>query len=454
MGRRNALGNVRKIHYLSGGAMLIQNNGSDSLLYAYSDNQGSLLALTDASGNVIEKFAYDPWGARRNPTDWTQKDIRTKWVTNRGYTGHEHIDAFGIINMNGRVYDPLTAMFMSPDPALQSPGDWLNYNRYGYCLNNPFKYTDPSGNYFFWDDLAALFIGGAINWVSNGCMFNAQGLAYFGAGALAGEAMLYAPGAALTISGALGAANSIIGQGFNGDKFDLGRVDFGSVFVSGMTSMITSYAGGTIGGALQLDKVLGNIASPILKNVIGGQIAGTVTGGIFGGVSAGLSGQDILQGAWGGAKMGLVTGTLGGIGSAAQYSLDHNVNIFTGKPNPVMERPVTPEPLPIPKAGVKVTEKPDQVHHFATDKNKQFTPDMKEIADEYKLDLDGDWNKASMPHQGRHPNSYHQFVLNEMRTIRIVSPTQEIFISNFQTNVIRPVMNNPSMLNKSFWKLW
>ena len=79
---------------------------------------------------------------------------------------------------------------------------------------------------------------------------------------------------------------------------------------------------------------------------------------------------------------------------------------------------------------------------------------MKEIADEYKLDLDGDWNKASMPHQGRHPNSYHQFVLNEMRTIRIVSPTQEIFISNFQTNVIRPVMNNPSMLNKSFWKLW
>ena len=58
---------------------------------------------------------------------------------------HEHIDQFGIINMNGRVYDPLTASFFSPDPYLQAPGNWLNYNRYSYCWNNPFKYTDPSG---------------------------------------------------------------------------------------------------------------------------------------------------------------------------------------------------------------------------------------------------------------------------------------------------------------------
>jgi len=147
----NSLGNIRKIHYLSGGAMLIQNNGVDSLLYAYSDFQGSLIALTDVSGNVVEKYAYDPWGARRNPTDWTQKDLRTKWITNRGYTGHEHLDAFGIINMNGRVYDPLTAMFMSTDPYIQAPGDWLNYNRYGYCMGNPFRYTDPSGYNFFGD---------------------------------------------------------------------------------------------------------------------------------------------------------------------------------------------------------------------------------------------------------------------------------------------------------------
>src|ERR1035437_767929 len=136
-----------EIHYLSG-AMLIQNNGKDSLLYTYTDNQGSLIALTDESGNIVERYAFDPWGARRNPDQWEQKDTRTKWIIKRGYTGHEHLDAFGIINMNGRVYDPQTAMFFSPDPFVQAPDNWVNYNRYGYCLNNPLIYTDPSGYMF------------------------------------------------------------------------------------------------------------------------------------------------------------------------------------------------------------------------------------------------------------------------------------------------------------------
>jgi RHS repeat-associated protein len=142
------LGNVKKIHYLSGGAMLINLNGVETLYYGYADNQGSLVALTDASGNVVEKYAYDPWGARRNPNDLTQKDTRSSFITNRGYTGHEHLDAFGIINMNGRVYDPLTAQFYSPDPFIQSGSDWKNYNRYSYCMNNPTRYTDPSGYKF------------------------------------------------------------------------------------------------------------------------------------------------------------------------------------------------------------------------------------------------------------------------------------------------------------------
>jgi RHS repeat-associated protein len=136
---------IRKIHYLSGGAVLVNNNGVETLYYGYTDNQGSLIALTNESGTVVEKYAYDPWGARRNPADWKQNDTRTSWITNRGYTGHEHIDQFGIINMNGRVYDPQTAMFMNPDPLVQSPDNWINYNRYSYCFNNPLIYTDPSG---------------------------------------------------------------------------------------------------------------------------------------------------------------------------------------------------------------------------------------------------------------------------------------------------------------------
>ncbi|MDD3077753.1 MAG: SpvB/TcaC N-terminal domain-containing protein [Paludibacter sp.] len=139
-------GNIRKIHYLSGGAILIQNGGVDSLLYLYTDYQGSVIALTDESGNILERYAYDPWGKRRDPDNWLNTDTRTSWLINRGYTGHEHLDAFAIINMNGRVYDPLTAQFFSPDPFVQAPDNWLNYNRYGYCYGNPFRYNDPSGN--------------------------------------------------------------------------------------------------------------------------------------------------------------------------------------------------------------------------------------------------------------------------------------------------------------------
>jgi len=71
---------------------------------------------------------------------------------------HEHLDAFGIINMNGRVYDPLTAMFFSPDPFVQAPENWLNFNRYAYCYGNPFKYTDPDGEIIF--TLICVFVPG------------------------------------------------------------------------------------------------------------------------------------------------------------------------------------------------------------------------------------------------------------------------------------------------------
>jgi RHS repeat-associated protein len=56
---------------------------------------------------------------------------------------------FGLINMNGRLYDPYLQRFLSPDPYVQAPGNAQNYNRYSYCLNNPLMFTDPSGE-FIW----------------------------------------------------------------------------------------------------------------------------------------------------------------------------------------------------------------------------------------------------------------------------------------------------------------
>ncbi len=138
-------GNIRKIHYLSGGAVWVDNSAAaDSLYYAFTDYQGNLTALADASGNTLRQYAYDPWGNRRSAADWTSEDAG-KLYFSRGYTMHEHLDRFKLINMNGRMYDPVLASFLSPDPYVQMPDNWLNYNRYSYCFGNPLKYTDPTG---------------------------------------------------------------------------------------------------------------------------------------------------------------------------------------------------------------------------------------------------------------------------------------------------------------------
>jgi hypothetical protein len=76
--------------------------------------------------------------------------------------------------MNGRVYDPYIGRFLSPDPLVQQPGNLQNYNRYSYVLNNPLKYTDPSGYSYghgFNRDRLEEAHGGGGTWI-NPDMFN------------------------------------------------------------------------------------------------------------------------------------------------------------------------------------------------------------------------------------------------------------------------------------------
>jgi len=63
--------------------------------------------------------------------------------------------------MNGRMYDPLVSRMLSPDNFIQAPDFSQSFNRYSYCLNNPLKYSDPSGEFFIIDSwLIGLFSGG------------------------------------------------------------------------------------------------------------------------------------------------------------------------------------------------------------------------------------------------------------------------------------------------------
>jgi RHS repeat-associated protein len=142
--------NTRKLHYLSAGNGLfaiyvIENDGSSSIYYIHKDHLGSVETITNENAEVVERLSYDPWGRRRNATDLSFIDVPTTFLFDRGYTTHEHLDDFDLINMNGRTYDPMLGRFLSPDNLLQAPGYSQNYNRYSYAFNNPLVFTDPSG---------------------------------------------------------------------------------------------------------------------------------------------------------------------------------------------------------------------------------------------------------------------------------------------------------------------
>ncbi|HRH07328.1 MAG TPA: RHS repeat-associated core domain-containing protein [Bacteroidia bacterium] len=143
--------NAYEITYISAptglAAMYVKQNGASqgTMHYVYTDNLGSITTLVDDNGNKLNQ-SFDAWGNARNPADWTTSNLPNipNWLY-RGYTGHEHLKEFALINMNGRMYDPVLARFLSPDKLLQNPSNTQNYNGYSYVLNNPLKYTDPSG---------------------------------------------------------------------------------------------------------------------------------------------------------------------------------------------------------------------------------------------------------------------------------------------------------------------
>jgi len=108
-------------------------------------------SVTTKTVTVTERLSFDAWGRRRNADTWSYTAVPNSFTFDRGYTLHEHLDAYQLINMNGRVYDPLLGRFLSPDPYIQMPDFTQNLNRYSYCLNNPLMYTDPSGEFITWN---------------------------------------------------------------------------------------------------------------------------------------------------------------------------------------------------------------------------------------------------------------------------------------------------------------
>ena len=141
-----------RLTYLTGPygvfAVVVTKGGVHEVYYVLKDNLGSWTTITEGSGVAQQRLSYDAWGNLRNPNTWatyTSDDTYDKPMFDRGFTGHEHLASFGLVNMNGRMYDPVMCSFLSADRYVQSPMSAQGFNRYAYCMNNPLRFVDPTG---------------------------------------------------------------------------------------------------------------------------------------------------------------------------------------------------------------------------------------------------------------------------------------------------------------------
>ena len=168
----------------------------------FTDHLGSITTLLRESDGQKFEMSFDAWGNRRDPATWENYSTTfPDFIIDRGFTGHEHLDVFGLINMNGRVYDPVVARFLSPDPYMQAPDMPQNYNGYVYCLNNPLVYTDPDG-----EIIIPMLIGAGISVLTNGINNSINGDPFF-----------EGAGKAAIIGGISGAFSFGIGQAASGE---------------------------------------------------------------------------------------------------------------------------------------------------------------------------------------------------------------------------------------------
>lgn len=182
--RDNTTGQEKHLMYIGGSPyesdiVLLKNFAEITAKYVFlhKDYLGTILAITSDTGAILEQRHFNAWGVF---THLEQNGVLTPLplggaggglLIDRGYTSHEHLQDVGIIHMNGRLYDPLLRRFLNADENIQDPYNTQCYNKYGYVINNPLMFNDPSGEIAFLAFFAlplvkAILIGAAVALVS------------------------------------------------------------------------------------------------------------------------------------------------------------------------------------------------------------------------------------------------------------------------------------------------
>lgn len=269
--------------------------GSRKLHYLLTDHLGSITTIVNTDGIVEQELSYDAWGNLRDPQTWCSS-FKGKPMFDRGFTGHEHLYDFGLINMNGRMYDPVMNTFLSVDNYVSSPDFPQAFNRYAYCLYNPLKYTDPDGEFPF----VPMLIGAGISVVTNGIN-----------NSINHRPLFEGVGKAALLGGVQGLCSFGIGQVASSIASTAGRIAFQTVAHGALGAVSTSVNGGTFAQGF-----VSGAASSLVATGMGGltqdmgklgQAIGTVGGGaLAGGVGSSLCGGSF----WDGFRNGAISSGL------------------------------------------------------------------------------------------------------------------------------------------------
>jgi RHS repeat-associated protein len=265
-------------------------------IYYHRDHLGSAVMITSDTGAVIARYSFDAWGKRRNANWGSTLTDTAKLSVDRGFTGHEHYDLFELVDMNGRIYDPVLGRFTSADPFIQDMMNLQAFNRYSYCINNPLSFTDPDGYLFkkLWKGIkkVAKSVGKFVkkNW---------KPLVTIAVGAVVGT---------LTAGAGFGVMLSAAASGFasNVTSTLLSGGNLGDALKAGIKGAVIS--GISAGATFGVDRIFAS--SPIQRIISHGLIQGGVSD---------LQGGDFLHGFYSGAF------------SSATSGFSDKINFSTGR---------------------------------------------------------------------------------------------------------------------------
>ncbi len=125
--------------YVYGLGLIGEETGGVYQAYHF-DLRGSTVALSDATGNVVEQFQYSPFGGlvSHNPAE-----VDTPFL----YNGRDGVmtDDTGLYYMRARFYNQENRRFVNRDVLLGSVDDGQSLNRFAYVSGNPVSFVDPFG---------------------------------------------------------------------------------------------------------------------------------------------------------------------------------------------------------------------------------------------------------------------------------------------------------------------